>query len=72
MTMVMLDYMSVQSFMSTHTQCFMLVVKEKIIYVTCPEKRGPYRQEKLRCYALGVDTASFFLIGKFEWDCAHN
>ena len=33
MTMVMLDYMCVQSFMSTHTQCFMLIVKDKVIYV---------------------------------------
>ena len=30
MTMVMLDYMCVQSFMITHTQCFMLIVKYKI------------------------------------------
>ena len=36
MTMVMLDYMCVQSFMSTHTQCFMLIVKDKIIYVHRP------------------------------------
>ena len=33
MTMVMLDYMCVQSFMITHTQCFMLIVKYKVIYV---------------------------------------
>ena len=33
MTVVILDYMCVQSFMSTHTQCFMLVVKDKVIYV---------------------------------------
>ena len=36
MTMVMLDYMCVQSFMSTHTQCFMLIVKDKVI-CTLPE-----------------------------------
>ena len=35
MTMVMLDYMCVQSFMSTHTQCFMLIVKDEVIYVHC-------------------------------------
>ena len=35
MTMVMLDYMCVQSFMSTHTQCFMLIVKDKVICVHC-------------------------------------
>ena len=33
MTMVMLDYMCVPSFMSTHTQYFMLIVKDKVIYV---------------------------------------
>ena len=33
MIMVMLDYMCVQSFISTHTQCFMLIVKDKVIYV---------------------------------------
>ena len=33
MTIVMLDYMCVQSFMITHTQCFMLIVKYKVIYV---------------------------------------
>ena len=27
----MLEYMCVQSFMSTHTPCFMLIVKEKAI-----------------------------------------
>ena len=31
MTMVMLDYVCVESFMSTHTQCSMLIVKEKVI-----------------------------------------
>ena len=31
--MVMLDCMCVQSFMITHTQCFMLIVKYKVIYV---------------------------------------
>ena len=31
MTMVMLDYMCVKSFMITHTQCFMLIVKYKVI-----------------------------------------
>ena len=35
MTMVMLDYMCVQSFMSTHTQCFMLIIKDKVIYIHC-------------------------------------
>ena len=29
-TMVMLDYMCVQSFMITHTQCFMLIVVYKV------------------------------------------
>ena len=33
MTMVMLDYVYVQSFMITHMQCFMLIVKYKAIYV---------------------------------------
>ena len=33
MTMVMLDYMCVQSFMITQTQCFMRIVKYKVIYV---------------------------------------
>ena len=28
-----LDYMCVQSFMITHMQCFMLIVKYKVIYV---------------------------------------
>ena len=28
---VMLDYMCVQSFMITHTECFMLIVKDKVI-----------------------------------------
>ena len=37
MTMVMLDYMCVQCFMSTHTQCFMFIVKDKVIlYVHHP------------------------------------
>ena len=30
-TMVMLDYMCVKSFMITHTQCFMLILKYKVI-----------------------------------------
>ena len=30
-TMVILDYMCMQSFMITHTQCFMLIVKYKVI-----------------------------------------
>ena len=33
MTIVMLDYMCVQSFMITHTQCFMLIIKYNVIYV---------------------------------------
>ena len=33
MTMVMLDYICVQSFMITPTQCFLLIVKYKVIYV---------------------------------------
>ena len=33
MTTVMLDYMCVLSFMSTHTQCFMLIVN----IITSPE-----------------------------------
>ena len=37
MTTVMLEYLCVQSFMSTHTQCFMLIVKEKVIICTSPE-----------------------------------
>ena len=32
-TMVMLDSMCVQRFKITHTQCFMLIVKYKVIYV---------------------------------------
>ena len=32
-SMVMLDYMCVQSFMITHKQCSMLIVKYKVIYV---------------------------------------
>ena len=31
MTIVMLDYMCVQSFMITHMQCFMLIVEYKVI-----------------------------------------
>ena len=31
--MVMLDYVCLQSFMITHTQCFMLIVVYKVIYV---------------------------------------
>ena len=37
MTMVILDYMCVQSFMVTYTQRFMLIVKDKVIYVIIPE-----------------------------------
>ena len=33
MTMVMFDYTCVQSLMFTHTQCFMLIVKDKVMYV---------------------------------------
>ena len=29
----MLDYVCVQSFMNTHTQCFMLIVKYKVIII---------------------------------------
>ena len=32
-TMVMLDYVCVQSFMITHMQCFLLIVKYKVIYI---------------------------------------
>ena len=32
-TMVMLDYKCVQSFMITHKQCFMLIVKYKVICI---------------------------------------
>ena len=34
-TMVMLDYVCVQSFMITHTQCFMLIVVYKVICSHC-------------------------------------
>ena len=33
MTVVMLDYMCVQSFMITHTQCFMVIVKDNVMYI---------------------------------------
>ena len=33
--MVMLDYVCVQSFMITHKQCFMLIVKYKVICILC-------------------------------------
>ena len=35
MTMVVLDYMCVQGFMITHTHCFMLIVKYKVICSHC-------------------------------------
>ena len=47
MTMVMLDYMCVQSFMSTHTQCFMLIVKDKVIFV-----------HRLRLVAIGYECVT--------------
>ena len=31
----MLDYVCVQSFMITHKQCFMLIVKYKVICILC-------------------------------------
>ena len=31
-TMVMLDYVCVHSFMITHKQCFMLIIKYKVIF----------------------------------------
>ena len=34
-TMVMLDYMFVQSFMITRKQCFMLIAKYKVICILC-------------------------------------
>ena len=34
-TMVMLDYVCVQSFMITQKQCFMLIVKYKVIRILC-------------------------------------
>ena len=43
-TMVMLDYMCVQSFMITHTQFFMLIVVYKVICSHC-----------LRLVAIGYD-----------------
>ena len=43
-TMVMLDYVCVQSFMITHTQCFMLIVVYKVICSHC-----------LRLVAIGYD-----------------
>ena len=45
MTMV-IDYICVQSFMITHTQCFMLIVKDKVIYV-----------HRLRLVAIGYEYA---------------
>ena len=45
--MVMLDYMCVQSFMSIHTQCFMLIVKDKVIHV-----------HRLRLVAIGYEYAT--------------
>ena len=41
---VMLDYVCVQSFMITHKQCFMLIVKYKVICSHC-----------LRLVAIGYD-----------------
>ena len=43
-TMVMLDYVCVPGFMITHTQCFMLIVKYKVICSHC-----------LRLVAIGYD-----------------
>ena len=43
-TIVMLDYVCVQSFMITHTQCFMLIVVYKVICSHC-----------LRLVAIGYD-----------------
>ena len=34
-TMVMLDYVCVHSFMITHKQCFMLIVKYEVICILC-------------------------------------
>ena len=45
--MVMLDYVCVQSFMITHKQCFMLVVKYKVMYILC--------SHCLRLVAIGYD-----------------
>ena len=44
--MVMLDYniICMQSFMNTHTQCFMLIVKDKVKYV-----------HRLRLVAIGYE-----------------
>ena len=36
-TMVMLDYVCVQSFMITHKHCFMLIVKYKVICILCSQ-----------------------------------
>ena len=43
-TMVMLDYVCVQSFMITHTQCFVFIVVYKVICSHC-----------LRLVAIGYD-----------------
>ena len=42
MTIVMFDYMCVQSFMIIHTQCFMLIVKDKVIYIYTSPEAGCY------------------------------
>ena len=51
MTMVMLDYMCVQSFMITHTQRFMLIVKYKVICILC--------SHCLRLVAIGYNYGTF-------------
>ena len=48
-TMVMLDYVCVQSFIITHKQCFMLIAKYKVILCShCP-----------RLVAIGYDYVTF-------------
>ena len=42
MTVVMLDYMRVQSLMITLMQCSMLIEKYKVIYVVSDEEEGRY------------------------------
>ena len=57
-TMVMLDYMCVQSFMITHMQCFMLIVVYKVICSHC-----------LRLVAIGymiTHTQCFMLTVKYK------
>ena len=61
MTIVILDYMCVQSSMNTHTRCFMLIVKDKV----CTSPETGYYWLRVRYVAMTMVMLDYMCVQSF-------